>query len=173
LALELGSARQHLQDILGHPVSDLAWPYGAYNDALIREAEAQGYHQFYTVTEASVRVPGSADRRRLPRLLLTGKVPLDSFKRRFAERDAPERLGGLRDGALVYRDRLPLALAHPPTGLQLDGDALAGGLLTAKVRNGFHFLTDPGNASRRPQRILFQVAPRAWEPYFTSLNPQP
>lgn len=173
LAQELGTARQHLQTILGHPVTDLAWPFGAYNAAVIRAAQAQGYRQCYTVTEASVHNVAMADRRRLPRLLLTGKVPLASFIRRFAQRDAPGRLSGLQDGEVVYRDQLPMPLAKSPTELQLDGNALAGNVLGAKIRNGFHFLTDPGNAEHRSQRILFQIAPRAWEPYFKSLNPQP
>jgi peptidoglycan/xylan/chitin deacetylase (PgdA/CDA1 family) len=98
---ELGESRRRLEAILGHPITDLAWPYGAYNEAVLAAARRVGYRQFYTVTDATAELPG-ADRLRLPRFLLVRPFNLASFTRHFGAATSPGALEGRRDGEIIY-----------------------------------------------------------------------
>jgi peptidoglycan/xylan/chitin deacetylase (PgdA/CDA1 family) len=165
---ELGDAKAKLEGILGHPVSDLAWPYGAYNTAVLREAEALGYRQCYTVNEAAAKMPGY-DRMRVPRFLLAGHVPLASFKKRFeVASEAPATLAGLRDGEIVYRSRLPLELPQA-----LEWGVGRGRTLPASIKSGFYFLRSAEGRPGVVQRILIQVAPDSARPVYDQLVVQP
>lgn len=171
---QLLDARAQLEAVLGHPVTDLAWPYGAYNNAVIQAAKDAGYRQFYTVTEAAAEFPG-ADRDRLPRFLLMAPTSLASFKRRFAGQRFAGRIGAIDDGAILYAGDFPLRFP-PPGGYSVDGKTLEWveqDCFLQKPRNGFHFLhqyADPGSGDRQ-QRLMFQVAPDAWRPHFERLHP--
>jgi peptidoglycan/xylan/chitin deacetylase (PgdA/CDA1 family) len=168
LQKELVHARELLEKELGHPISDLAWPYGAYNNTLLRVAEAAGYHQCYTVNEAAAQFPGY-DRMRVPRFLLAGHVPLKSFQKRFLRAsDAPETLAGLRDGEIIYRSRLPLTLPQA-----LEWGIGRGKVLPKDLPNSFLFLRTAEGQKGTVQRILVQIAPDAWEPFFRQLSLQP
>jgi peptidoglycan/xylan/chitin deacetylase (PgdA/CDA1 family) len=140
VADELRGSREDLQAILGHPVTDLAWPFGAYNNALVAAAQAAGYRQCWTVTDAAAELPGS-DRLRLPRTLLMRPLGLASFRRRVDAASSPAALAGLRDGEIEYSE---------------------GGV------HGFRFVT--GTAGGRLQRIMIQRAKPAWRPYFDALS---
>jgi peptidoglycan/xylan/chitin deacetylase (PgdA/CDA1 family) len=98
---ELAGSRERLEAALGRAVTDLAWPYGAYNNAVIQAARRAGYRQLYTVTDASAQVPG-ADRLRLPRFLLMRPFTLASFQRRIDRASAPVVLDGVEDGLVTY-----------------------------------------------------------------------
>lgn len=143
LKRELLDARLKLEGILGHPVADLAWPFGAYNIAVLQAARNAGYSRCYTVTDAAAQIPG-ADSLRLPRYLVQRPYSLASFKRHFDAADAPVELNGLKDGEIQYE-------AEGPKGFRFE----------SAVRNG------------RPARILVQRARPAWKPYFESLLTPP
>jgi peptidoglycan/xylan/chitin deacetylase (PgdA/CDA1 family) len=98
---ELAGSRKRLEEVLGRAVTDLAWPFGAYNQAVIEAARRAGYRQLYTVTDASTTVPG-ADRLRLPRFLLMRPFSLASFQRRIDAASAPTVLDGIEDGQVTY-----------------------------------------------------------------------
>jgi peptidoglycan/xylan/chitin deacetylase (PgdA/CDA1 family) len=98
---ELAGSRERLEAVLGRAVTDLAWPFGAYNNAVIQAAQRAGYRQLYTVTDASAQVPG-ADRLRLPRFLLMRPFTLASFQRRIDRASAPAVLDGVEDGQVTY-----------------------------------------------------------------------
>lgn len=137
---ELAGSRRALERILGHPVTDLAWPYGAYNEAVIRAAQAAGYRQLYTVTHAAAWLPG-ADRLRLPRYLLQRPLSQAAFRRNLAAARAPAALDGWRDGQVEYDE--------------------AG-------RPGFRFVE--GRVEGLPARVLVQRARPALRPYFEALT---
>lgn len=143
LRKELAGARERLESILGRPVEDLAWPFGAYNQAVLKAAQDAGYRRCYSVTDASAQMPG-ADPLRLPRYLVQRPYSLASFKRHFDAADAPLALNGLRDGQIQY-----------------EAEGSKGFRFESAVRNG------------RPARILVQRARPAWKPYFDSLLTPP
>ncbi len=141
LERELAGSKRELEAGLGHPVSDLAWPFGAYNNAVLAAAAAAGYRQAYSVTHASAELPG-ADRLRLPRYLLMRPYSLKAFQRQVGSASlAPQGLQGLADGQVEYGE-------GPP--------------------RGFRFVED--RSGGRPLRIMVQRARPAWRPYFESLS---
>lgn len=140
---ELAGSRRRLEAILGHAVTDLAWPFGAYNLAVIRAAQDAGYRQLYTVTDATAALPG-ADRLRLPRFLVMRPFSPVSFQRHFGAAAAPAALDGRQDGEILYEGDAPL---------------------------GFRFMQ--GHVDGRKARIMVQRAKPHWRPYFESLLPSP
>ena len=181
---ELLGARLRLQELLGHPVTALAWPYGAYNTVLAQAAADAGYTQQWSVS-GGVNLQSALDGRRLRRVLLMGRTPLESFKRHLSRLPARVKVIGLEEGALVYQSQLPLAvkvesakgdgpvsvlLGEAPTSFDAGVSVLPQGLAL-----GFHYLTiqqGAGPAMRRTP-LLFQVAPDAWRPHFAALFKQP
>jgi len=173
---ELLEPKRLLEAALGHKVADLAWPYGAYNPALVAAARRAGYRQLWTVTGGlnSIR---TLDRLRLRRILLMGHPSLDAFARRLSGLPLRESAEGISEGDLIYRSQLPLHLAIPK-GLRvaLGGRILplnpSGGVdLKTALKNGFHYLSiaQESGLSHRQTPVLFQIAPDAWKPYFDSL----
>jgi peptidoglycan/xylan/chitin deacetylase (PgdA/CDA1 family) len=139
LRQELEASKAELEAILGHPVADLAWPFGAYNEAVLAAAQKIGYRQFYTVTDATAQVPGT-DRARLPRYLFKRPTSLTAFKRHINAADAPPQLDGSRDGQIEYSRESP---------------------------RGFRFIQK--DVGGRPAKVLVQRAVPEWKPYFDSL----
>ena len=74
---ELRESKRQLEQRLGRPVPFLAWPYGEYNDALIRAASEAGYQGLFTV-EWGLTKPGQ-DPLRIPRSYVSGLCDLDTF----------------------------------------------------------------------------------------------
>jgi peptidoglycan/xylan/chitin deacetylase (PgdA/CDA1 family) len=66
LELELRGAREELEDLLGEPVTLLAYPFGYYDRRVRAATEAAGYDAAYSFLSGRL-VPG-LDRFRLPRL---------------------------------------------------------------------------------------------------------
>lgn len=74
---ELRESKRQLEQRLGRPVPFLAWPYGEYNDALIRAAFEAGYQGLFTV-DWGLAKPGQ-DPLRIPRSYVSGLCDLDTF----------------------------------------------------------------------------------------------
>jgi peptidoglycan/xylan/chitin deacetylase (PgdA/CDA1 family) len=180
---ELVESKRILERNLGHPVQALAWPYGAYNPALVAAAKRAGYSQLWTVSGGLNRVH-ALDGMRLRRILLMGSPPLKSFSRRMQANPVDAPLQGLAEGDLVYRSQLPLSLrvgdgaqaslGSEPLGLE-QGPGSRVLTLGPDLADGFHYLIlDEGSGpSRRVSPILFQVAPDAWKPCFAALTSTP
>jgi peptidoglycan/xylan/chitin deacetylase (PgdA/CDA1 family) len=178
---ELKDSKDILERAMGHAVPALAWPYGAYNPALVAAARAAGYTQLWTVSGGLNR-PGALDAMRLRRILLMGTPSLDSFRRRLQALPADASLDGLNEGDLIYRSQLPMRLRVEGNALAaLSGEPLAFDpvpgakevTLPADLGNGFHFLAvDQGlGGERHMTPLLFQVAPDSWKPYFQAITP--
>lgn len=177
---ELKDSKDILERHLGHTVEAFAWPYGAYNPALVAAARAAGYKQLWTVSGGLNR-PSALDAMRLRRVLLMGTPSLESFIRRMRAAPADARLDGLSEGDILYRSQLPRHLKVEGNALAaLSGEPLAFDpvpgakevTLPADLSYGFHFLAvDQGlGDARHLTPLLFQVAPDAWKPYFDALT---
>lgn len=74
---ELAGAKRDLEELLGHPVLDFAYPYGAWNQTIAKEVEATGYTLGFGVRLGSLHT--SSTRYQLRRIrVLDGEdmVPL-------------------------------------------------------------------------------------------------
>jgi peptidoglycan/xylan/chitin deacetylase (PgdA/CDA1 family) len=170
---QLAACRRTLERHLGHPVTALAWPFGAYNPAVLRAAQRAGYTQVYTVSGGLNLEPG-LDGLRLRRILLMGHPPLEAFARHLRTLPVDDPPQGLAEGDLLYQDQLPRDLAGGG-GLRavLGSDPLRPPWrLPDGLGKGFHYLVlESGEgAGIRRTPLLFQVAPTAWKPYFDALD---
>ncbi len=79
VAMQLEKSKAMLDKELGTPVNMLAWPYGIYDDDLIKEAVAAGYVAAFTMVSAPA---GPADNAMaLPRCLITDQDTGGTFGR--------------------------------------------------------------------------------------------
>lgn len=76
---QLGKAKAKLEKELGGPVDLLAWPFGIYDDDLLRRAAAAGYVATFTI-EAHPAGPADA-LMKLPRFLLNNSAQGTTFAR--------------------------------------------------------------------------------------------
>ena len=164
---ELVEAKRLLEKELKHPVTALAYPYGAYNPAVSRAALAAGYATHYTVSDG-VNESASLDPLRLRRILLMGHPSQAAFEKRLRLEPVTLPFKAMQEGALFYEHAAAAALSPVPEGLKLSVDGKAVQSLPGGLGRGFHFLTlDQGP---RQTKLLFQVADPAWEPYFKALT---
>jgi peptidoglycan/xylan/chitin deacetylase (PgdA/CDA1 family) len=171
---QLAGCRGVLERRLGHPVTALAWPFGAYNPALVRAAQRAGYTQVYSVSGGLNLDPG-LDGLRLRRILLMGHPSLEAFIRHLRTLPVEDPPQGLAEGDLCYQDQLPLELQGGGEGLRaILGPAALGRpwRIPAGFGKGFHYvvLESGEGAGIRRTPLLFQVAPQAWKPYFDALD---
>lgn len=175
---ELRGARLELERRLGHPVTALAWPFGAYNGPLIAEAKAAGYDQLYTVS-GGLNMVDRLDGLRLRRILLMGHPSLAAFKRHLRLLPVRAKVTGLAEGDLFYRSQLPRTVRAQGLDLRAGlGDrplAPAGPgrwILPRSLGNGFHYLVfDQGHgATLRRSPLLFQVVPDAWKACYRAID---
>ncbi|HEY7745749.1 MAG TPA: polysaccharide deacetylase family protein [Desulfuromonadales bacterium] len=76
---QLGKAKTKLEKELGGPVDLLAWPFGIYDDDLLRRAAAAGYVATFTI---EAHPAGPADSlMKLPRFLLNNSAQGSTFAR--------------------------------------------------------------------------------------------
>jgi peptidoglycan/xylan/chitin deacetylase (PgdA/CDA1 family) len=174
---QLAGCRRLLEQRLGHPVTALAWPFGAYNPALVRAAQRAGYQQIYTVSGGLNLAPG-LDGLRLRRILLMGHPSLAAFARHLNTLPVEEPPQGLAEGDQLFPSDLPRALEGASAGLRavLGSDTLERPWrLPTTLANGFHYLVlEQGQgATIRRTPLLFQLAPQAWKPYFDALDAIP
>ena len=171
---QLHACRRLLETRLGHPVTALAWPFGAYNPALLRAAQRAGYTQVYTVSGGLNLAPG-LDGLRLRRILLMGHPSQAAFIRHLRTLPVEGPPQGLAEGDLLYQDALPLALDGGAPGLRAvlgSGPLAKPWSIPAGCGRGFHYvvLESGDGESLRRTPLLFQVAPQAWKPYFDALD---
>jgi peptidoglycan/xylan/chitin deacetylase (PgdA/CDA1 family) len=115
---ELGEAKRLLERELKHPVTALAYPYGAYNPAVGQAALAAGYTEHYTVSDG-VNGSASLDPLRLRRILLMGHPSQANFEKRLRLQPVTLPFKPLQEGALLYEHGAPLALTPLPEGLKV------------------------------------------------------
>lgn len=173
LTQELGGAKAALEAGLGHPVTDLAWPFGAYNNPVLKFAQSLGYRQIYTVTEATVDLSRGAQRDRLPRWLLMGRSSQARFAARFAKGSLAPTVAQIVDGTALPMSELKV-WAQPKAPIdvsaavtRIDGRPYSH-LEMGALKPGFHFLSI--EAEGGPYRMLFQAAPDREMVYFDSLE---
>ncbi len=85
--MQLSRSRQVLDTRLGLNVDMLAWPFGIYDDELIRMARAAGYVAGFTLKRASVSA--GDDVMALPRYLMTDEMRGSAFAKFIARATAP------------------------------------------------------------------------------------
>ncbi|HXB97684.1 MAG TPA: polysaccharide deacetylase family protein [bacterium] len=174
---QLAGSRRLIEQRLGHPVTALAWPFGAYNPALVRAARRAGYTQLYTVS-GGLNLAAGLDGLRLRRILLMGHPSLEAFIRHLRTLPVESPPQGLAEGDLIYQPELPRGLSGGGEGLRAvlgNGGLERPWRLPADLGPGFHYLvleTGDGAGIRRSP-LLFQVAPQAWKPYFDALDAIP
>jgi peptidoglycan/xylan/chitin deacetylase (PgdA/CDA1 family) len=84
---QLSKAKAKLEKELGGPVDLLAWPFGIYDDDLLRKAAAAGYVATFTI---EARPAGPADSpMKLPRFLLNNGIQGSAFARLVAAEARP------------------------------------------------------------------------------------
>ena len=69
------------------------------------------------------------------------------------------------DGALFLQSAPPLNLELPGVGFSVDGQPVTG--LPGGQGLAFHFLTL--RQGTKQTKLLFQIAPDAWAPYFDAI----
>ena len=140
---QLHACRRLLETRLGHPVTALAWPFGAYNPPLLRAAQRAGYGQIYTVSGGLNLAPG-LDGLRLRRILLMGHPPLAAFIRHLGTLPVEGEPHGLAEGDMVYQDALPLGLSGGAEGPARPSSAAmpwpGPGACPRMSARGFHYL---------------------------------
>lgn len=169
---ELRASKAKLERILGHAVTELAYPYGAYNDFVAVEAKAAGYERAYSVTAGEL-APGQ-DPLRLPRRLLMGQPGSAAFLRFAHAALLPGQAQGLHEGQLCWQGELPAQVSWPGAErayvgqLKLASHA-AGFSLPADLKPGLYLLSfEAGQgATLKRSQLLFQVAPNIWRKHFT------
>lgn len=57
---EFETSRKSLQDLFGETIDTLAFPYGEYDERVIKAAEAAGYRRLYTVAPQAIRAEDTA-----------------------------------------------------------------------------------------------------------------
>ena len=77
LTYQLAQSRSWLESVLGHPVIDMAYPSGQYNQATIGAVQRAGYYS--AVTEVNSVQHTQADRYEWGRVRVTGGEPLPLF----------------------------------------------------------------------------------------------
>jgi peptidoglycan/xylan/chitin deacetylase (PgdA/CDA1 family) len=162
---ELAESRRRLEKELGHPVTALAYPYGAYNPAVSRAAVKAGYTLHFTVSDG-VNDTAALDPLRLRRILLMGHPSLPVFIRRMKAPPVAVAPLGLVDGDLLYQGGAEAVITAPGARLSVDDKPFVK--LPGKLAPGFHFLGVEDGYGR--SKYLFQVAPAAWKPYFNALG---
>lgn len=87
VGMQLGKAKARLEKQVGGPVDLLAWPFGVWDEELVRRAAEAGYVATFTLT----RRPARADDRvlALPRYLMTASDRGAAFARLVAGAGAP------------------------------------------------------------------------------------
>jgi len=80
LMFELGASKQIIEEELGNPVTQVAYPSGMYNDAVIAAARTTGYHAGWKKGGGPV-TPGD-DPYLLPRVRVHGRTTMEDFKRK-------------------------------------------------------------------------------------------
>ena len=73
---QLADSKSRLEDLIGKAVSDVAVPYGRYNDQLIETAMALGYRRIMTSDFACANLGSSTV---LPRMGITSETSLQDF----------------------------------------------------------------------------------------------
>jgi peptidoglycan/xylan/chitin deacetylase (PgdA/CDA1 family) len=164
---ELGQARRRLEKELGHPVSALAYPYGAYNPAVTVAAQRAGYQLHFTVSDGP-QDAGHLDPLRLHRTLLMGHPSQANFEKRMTVAPVTAAFGAMQDGALFFQGGQALGLTPTAQDLKLSVEGKPVTELPGSLRNGFHFLTLQQGA--RQTKLLFQIARAEWAPYFNALT---
>ena len=97
---ELTGARQDLEDLLGHPIHYLAYPYGRYNESVVESAQASGYRAAFSVQPGFNR--RDVDPFRIRRLDIFGTDSATSLLRKvkYGSND-----GSWRQSVRYYRER--------------------------------------------------------------------
>jgi hypothetical protein len=164
---ELTRSRLRLEKELGHPVTALAYPYGAYNPFVSRAALAAGYSLHFTVSDG-VNLSDSLDPLRLRRILFMGHPSQQAFERRMTKLPVLAAFPAMQDGALFLQKAPALDLSAVPAGLTLSVDGQAPGAFPVGQKPGFHFLVL--SQGQRETKLLFQIARDDWAPYFDALT---
>ncbi|MCA0758271.1 polysaccharide deacetylase family protein [Paenibacillus sp. N4] len=68
---DLKTAKSLIEEHVGNPVIALSFPYGSYNDTVIRKAADAGHSLMYTIKEGIIRK--GSDPHKLPRINVDGK----------------------------------------------------------------------------------------------------
>jgi peptidoglycan/xylan/chitin deacetylase (PgdA/CDA1 family) len=164
---EFRASRARLEKELGHPVTAMAYPYGAYNPAVSKAALDAGYTLHFTVSDG-VNLSDSLDPQRLRRILFMGHPSQEAFVRRMEKRPVPAAFPAMQDGALFLRSAPALDLHGLPADLKLSVDGQEVRAFPTDQAPGFHFLVlDQGP---RETKLLFQIARDDWAPYFDALT---
>lgn len=111
LASQLSGARDDLQALLGETVEYLAYPYGHYDDRVLRAAQAAGYRAAFSVQPGFNR--HDVERFRLRRLDVFGTDSAIALKRKITL--------GCNDGSLGYTLRYGARRVLARLGLQRSG----------------------------------------------------
>lgn len=164
---ELVEAKRRLDKELGHPVTALAYPYGAYNPAVGQAALRAGYTMHFTVSDG-VNVAASLDPLRLRRILLMGHPSQKAFEKRLSLEPVTLPYDAVQEGSLYFEGSAPSALPPPPAGLKVSVEGKVLDALPGDLKRGFHFLTL--EQGPRQTKLLFQVADPAWKPFFNALT---
>ncbi len=172
LQKELLASKTKLEKILGHPVTDLAYPYGAYNDFVAIQAKAAGYTRAYSVSAGDLRP--NDDPWRLRRRLLMGQPGIKAFMRFAATPMLAGEPSGLHEGELVWQDQLPPLVAWPGATRAFVGKKKLARQETSFVlpdtlKAGLYLLSFEAGEGVTLQRsqLLFHVAPEIWREHFT------
>lgn len=75
LRMALNTAREHLGQILGRPIMDMAYPFGAHDHRVRRDVERAGYRMAFAAANGA-----TGDRYQLPRWPISGADSLDVFR---------------------------------------------------------------------------------------------
>lgn len=80
LMFELQNSKQVIEEALGSPVTQVAYPSGMYNDAIVAAAQATGYHAGWK--KGGGPVTPADDPYLLPRVRVHGRTTMEDFKRK-------------------------------------------------------------------------------------------
>ncbi len=114
---ELSGSRAVLEKMLGRPVEDFAYPYGACNPTLVHEAFANGYRRVHTL--GPITMPGEICGELIVRMKMSPDVWTIEFRLTVA--GAYDRLASVR--RVFHRFRQARSVAAPSATSQLQAKA--------------------------------------------------
>ncbi len=114
---ELSGSRAVLEQMLGRPVEDFAYPYGACNPTLVREAFANGYRRVHTM--GPITMPGEVSGEVIVRMKMSPDVWTIEFRLTVA--GAYDGLASVR--RVFHRLRQARGAAAPSATSQLQAKA--------------------------------------------------
>jgi peptidoglycan/xylan/chitin deacetylase (PgdA/CDA1 family) len=116
LEKEIVAAKLTIEQGLGQKIVSMSYPYGAYNDTVVKTVKKAGLSLGFSVTNGVN--PAGTDPYRIRRMLLQGPTGLGSFQKRVSCLPLAVEFEGLSEGGQFRLAEVPQHLCFKTAGLE-------------------------------------------------------